>query len=114
MEKYIKKKLYECDVTESFMRAEFDTNKKTCWITQYYFDKEIGKTNLLGLLLMKFIKDSVELGIEYMTQTVYLEDWENIKKNKNWIVIRYLDDNRIEIKCKTEDIFDCLLDGFGY
>ena len=107
-------KLYECDITESFIRIEIDINLKIFWIVEYYFDPDINKTNLLGVLLYKMINDITELGIEYMTQTVYLEDWDFLKKNNNWEVINFIGEHRVEIRCKIEDVFDCLLDGFNY
>ena len=108
------RKIYECEVTESFIRIEIDNENKLFWIVEYYLDYDVNKINLFGILLTKIINNMMDIGIEIMTQTVYLQEWEILKKNKNWMIVDYKDDFMIEIKCKIEHVFDCLLDGFNY
>ena len=108
----IKKKTYECDITDSFISIEY--NNKIFWIEKYFIDNISSESNLFGLLLSRMINDMKSKKIKYLTMTINIDDWNSIKKNDKWTVINNIEKEQlVEIQCNIDDVFDCILDGFN-
>ncbi len=109
----IKYKTYECEISETFISIEYDTKLKLFWIQKYYIDPCAQSTNLLGLLLSSIISSMKQKNIKNLTMTISLDEWNDIKINENWKIVKNMEDNNlVEICCPIDNVFDCLLDGF--
>ena len=109
----INSKTFECEISESFISVEYDKGTKSFWIKKYYIDPFVHDGNLSGILLSTMITYLKKKHINWLTITISIEEWNEIKKNTCWEVIKTLDEEHlIEIKCSIDNAFDCLLDGF--
>jgi hypothetical protein len=109
----IRQKTFECEISETFISIEYTLQTKIFWIVKYYIDPTVADSNLLGIVLSSMISFLKKNEIELLTMTISMEEWEDIKKNTCWEVIKTIEsENLIEIKCSIDNTFDCLLDGF--
>lgn len=109
----INKKTFECEISDSFITTEYDTDSKFFWITRYFIDITNKESNLFGMLLSQMIIYMKKKHMTVITMTISVEEWNIINKNNNWTLLKSIDtEGLVEIKCSIDNVFDCLLDGF--